>query len=201
MDWDWNHDCFLAHGQVYWTEFGLVDPGQLMEELPDLAGLPWCPYLNEEGQIDVALEGKAGVYGIFDREQNLVYVGISRDIALALQQHLVRVPDRCYWYKVWTIDRLDRDFLLTIQKAWQGDRSFDRERWEKPIDCREWMTAEEKARLEGAQDEKEINRLLKDVARRVEEEIKQTLAERGVKFAIRFDPKRKEEGLLDLKVW
>jgi len=43
-------------------------------------------------------------------------------------------------------------------------------------------------------------KLLKKVARRYEEIIKNQLDERGVKFEVRFNPKLKEDGLLDLKI-
>ncbi len=172
-----------------------------MTALPNLEGLPWLPYLDEGGQIPEELESKAGVYAIFDREQNLAYVGISRDIATSLKQHLVRVPDRCYWCKAWLSENLDRNLLTEIQQAWQGDLPIDRKLWEKPIDCRELMTDQEREKLKQATEEKQINRILKDLARRVEEQIIQKLTDRGVSFAIRFNPKRKEEGLLDLKLW
>jgi hypothetical protein len=42
-------------------------------------------------------------------------------------------------------------------------------------------------------------KLLKQVARRVEETILVKLQERGVQTEIRFNPKLKEQGLLDLK--
>lgn len=172
-----------------------------MTELPDLGGLPWFPYIDGEGQIAADLVGKTGVYAIFDREQNLAYVGISRDIATSLKQHIVRVPDRCYWYKTWQIENPDRNLLTAIQQAWQGSLTIDRQLWEKPIDCRGLMTNQEKEKLAQAAEEKQVNRTLKDIARRVEAEIIQKLTDRGVSFEIRFNPKRKEEGLLDLKLW
>ena len=44
-----------------------------------------------------------------------------------------------------------------------------------------------------------IDKLLKQVARRVEETILAKLQQRGVTTEIRFSPKLKEQGLLDLK--
>ncbi|MFN3360853.1 MAG: GIY-YIG nuclease family protein [Pseudanabaenaceae cyanobacterium] len=168
---------------------------------PHLADLPLYPYLTQAGLIDGTLEGKRGVYAIFDGEVSLAYVGISRNIATSLQQHLVRVPDRCHFYKVWTMDTWDRDLLEQIQNHWQGDLVIDRDKWEKPIDCRLLLTPEEQENLQRAEDEIAVNRVLKGAARRVEQEILQKLAARGVKFAVCFHPKRKEEGLLDLKLY
>jgi hypothetical protein len=42
-------------------------------------------------------------------------------------------------------------------------------------------------------------KLLKTIARRVETEILEQLKQRGVNVEIRFNPKLKEKGLLDLK--
>ncbi|MFN6180174.1 MAG: GIY-YIG nuclease family protein, partial [Dolichospermum sp.] len=48
-------------------------------------------------------------------------------------------------------------------------------------------------------DELQKSKVLKTVARRVEEEILAILEARGLKTQIRFNPKLKEVGLLDLK--
>jgi hypothetical protein len=60
------------------------------------------------------------------------------------------------------------------------------------------MTEVEKAQLD-VLDELELSKLLKNVARRVEAEILAELESRGVRSEIRFNPKLKESGLLDLK--
>jgi len=61
------------------------------------------------------------------------------------------------------------------------------------------MTAEEKVKLETALDEFTQEKVLKNVARRVESEILEILKSRGVTEEIRFNPKLKSQGLLDLK--
>lgn len=172
-----------------------------MADIPCLDDLQLLPYIDSQGCLPPDLEGKIGVYGIFDREQLLCYVGISRDVATSLKQHLVRVPDRCYWCKVWTTDQFDRDRLTEIQTRWRADLVVDRQLWEQPIDCQHLMTDKERADFNQAEDEIEKARILKNTARRVEQEIKAKLTDRGVSFEIRFHPKRKEEGLLDLKLW
>jgi hypothetical protein len=70
--------------------------------------------------------------------------------------------------------------------------------WLDPIDTHHAMTTAENdsfADLDGLAQIK----LLKQVARRVEETILTKLQQRGVKTEIRFNPKLKEQGLLDLK--
>ncbi|RMF23487.1 MAG: GIY-YIG nuclease family protein, partial [Cyanobacteria bacterium J083] len=42
-------------------------------------------------------------------------------------------------------------------------------------------------------------KLLKNLARELEEKIKSKLVDRGVNFPLRFNPKIKDQGLLDLK--
>lgn len=60
------------------------------------------------------------------------------------------------------------------------------------------MTEEEKAQYNQS-DELRKTKILKQVARRVEAGIKEQLRDRGVNMDIRFNPKLKEQGLLDLK--
>jgi hypothetical protein len=60
------------------------------------------------------------------------------------------------------------------------------------------MTAEEQAAYDASDDLDRV-KVLKKIARRVEEEVLALLAARGVKMPVRFDPKAKEEGLLLLK--
>lgn len=60
------------------------------------------------------------------------------------------------------------------------------------------MTETEKAQYQ-QNDELGQIKILKQVARRVEETVKEQLKQRGVNMDIRFNPKIKEQGLLDLK--
>lgn len=61
------------------------------------------------------------------------------------------------------------------------------------------MTPEEQSNYANALDELTQMKLLKNVARRVEAEILAVLEQRGLRMQIRFNPKLKETGLLDLK--
>ncbi|AFY68423.1 hypothetical protein Pse7367_0105 [Thalassoporum mexicanum PCC 7367] len=173
-----------------------------IESSPTITDQSFLPYLDESGDIAPELAGKIGVYGIFDADRNLQYVGISRDIATSLRLHLVRVPDRCHWLKVATVDKPSRTLLREIQTSWQGDLELaeeDRQLWEQPLDCKKLMTEAEQEQLSNTILDIEIERILKNVARRVEKEIMAKIEARGAKFAIRFNPKRKAEGILDIK--
>ncbi len=174
-------------------------------ELPSLSSLDFLPYINDLGELPLEFQNKVGIYAIFDRQHRLQFVGYSRDIYLSLKQHLVRKPEDCYWVKVTTIDRPNRTFLTEVQSAWLTENGSippgndrDSATWLDPIDTNYAMTAAESdcfADLDGVAQIK----LLKQVARRVEATILTQLAARGVQTEIRFNPKLKEQGLLDLK--
>ncbi|MDY6784277.1 MAG: GIY-YIG nuclease family protein [Cyanobacteriota bacterium] len=163
------------------------------------------PYLNENGCIPEEIEGKIGVYGIFDREKVLQLVSYSRNVYLSLKQHLVRQPQKCYWFKLQTIDRPSRTVLEEIQKAWIEENQFippgnngERAKWNESIDTKLALTDEEREMYDSSEERQKIA-LLKKVARREEAKILKSLEERGVQMNLRFNPKLKEQGLLDLK--
>lgn len=171
-----------------------------------LPELEFIPYLDENGQLPEFLQGKVGAYGIFDRTQTLQLVGFSRDIALSLRQHLVRQPQRCYWVKVQIVDRPSRTALETIRDHWIAENGetppgngTEQGAWNEPIEVRSAMTPEEQQRYASAMDEASQSKVLKTVARRVEAALLAELASRGARLDIRFNPKLKESGLLDLK--
>jgi hypothetical protein len=179
----------------------------MTEDIQSLASLELIPYIDSEGKLPEFVQGKIGVYGIFDSEKVLQFVGYSRDIYLSLKQHLVRQPLQCYWLKVQTIDRPNRTILESIRSSWIAENGSlptgndsDAALWNDPIDTKTVMTAAEMASYEGiVADEIAKDKLLKNVARRVENEILSQLKARGVTEEIRFNPKLKTSGLLDLK--
>lgn len=175
-------------------------------EIPTLASLEAIPFLDDRGQLPESLQGKVGVYAIFDQALVLQYIGYSRDVSLSLKQHLVRQPQACYWLKVQTIDRPSRAVLEATRDAWIAENGLlpagngaGEAAWTQPIDAKPLMTAEERSSYETAIDELSQSKLLKQAARRVESEILNTLKVRGSLVEIRFNPKLKDLGLLDLK--
>ena len=174
-------------------------------ETSTLTNLDYILYLDENGCLPENLLGKIGAYAIFNQDKILQYVGYSRDIYLSLKQHLVRQPDRCYWLKVQAIARPSRTVLEEIKQAWIEENGSippgndsEKARWNQPIDAKKSMTEAEKEQYQQSEEIAQI-KLLKKIARRVEEEIKEQLKGRGVQMEIRFNPKLKEQGLLDLK--
>jgi hypothetical protein len=174
-------------------------------DLPSLSSLEFLAYINDAGELPNMLQNQIGIYAIFDRSQLLQFVGYSRDIYLSLKQHLVRQPEACYWLKATTIDRPNRTFLESVESAWIAENGSlpigngaARSNWLDPIATNYAMTTAETDSFEDLDGLAQI-KLLKQVARRVEETILVKLQARGVKIEIRFNPKLKEQGLLDLK--
>jgi len=172
---------------------------------PSLDSLEFLPYIDDAGELPDTLQSKIGIYAIFDRDRALQFVGYSRDIYLSLKQHLVRQPEHCYWVKATTIDRPNRTFLESVQSAWIAENASvplgngeANSVWLDPISTNYAMTTAESASFPDLDGLAQI-KLLKQVARRVEDTIIAKLQQRGVKTEIRFNPKLKEQGLLDLK--
>ncbi|MDJ0692952.1 GIY-YIG nuclease family protein [Mastigocoleus sp. MO_188.B34] len=180
---------------------------QAQSNTPALKDLTDISFIDENGQLPEQYQGKIGVYAIFDAEKVLQFVGYSRNIFVSLKQCLVRQPQKCYWLKTQTIERPSRSVLENIEKTWIEENGSipagngdEKPKWTQPIDAKLQITPEERANYENpANDEIAKMKILKNVARRVEAEILQVLEMRGLKMQVRFNPKLKEEGLLDLK--
>ncbi|MEL6162423.1 MAG: GIY-YIG nuclease family protein [Cyanobacteria bacterium J06628_3] len=175
--------------------------------IPQLTNLEFVPYIDENGNLPEQYQGKIGVYAIFDQEKSLQFVGYSRDVFLSLRQHLVRQPEYCYWVKVETIQRPSRKVLEEIEQAWVAENGSlpvgngeNKDKWVSPINAKALITTEEQANYDNPiHDEMAKIKIIKNVARRVEAEILKQLEARGLQMQVRFNPKLKEEGLLDLK--
>ncbi len=181
-------------------------PLNTLEFISYLSDSPEGSALQNRGLVPDQFQGKVGVYAIFNADQILHYIGYSRDIYLSLKQHLVRQPQSCYWLKVQTIDRPSRTVLEGMRDAWIAENNSlptgngaDADAWNQPIDVKGTMTAEEQASFANAINEAAQVKVLKQVSRRVEADVLELLKTRGVQEEIRFNPKLKEAGLLDLK--
>ena len=176
----------------------------MADSIPILANLELHPYLVD-GELPLGLAGKVGIYAIFDESQALQYVGYSRDISVGLTQHLVRCPQCCHWFKVHTVTRPSRTLLEEIRTGWFTEygsvppgNGAQQSVWEKPIDAKAFMTDAERDAIANAEPA-QTSKLLKQLARRVEVDIKAQVADRGAQIPIKFNPKLKEQGLLALK--
>jgi hypothetical protein len=174
-------------------------------QIPNLQDLSFIAYLTADGNLDETWQGKIGVYAIFDQEKNLQWIAYSRDIYASLKQNLVRKPQSCYWLKVQTIEKPNRTILENIRQQWINENGSllsangeAEKAWKDPIDTKLTKTEDEKNTYLQTDELGQV-KLLKTIARRVETEILEQLKQRGVNVEIRFNPKLKEKGLLDLK--
>ncbi|CAI5948073.1 unnamed protein product [Closterium sp. NIES-64] len=177
---------------------------------PRMADLDWVPYLTEEGLISDCTQAgaKASVYGIYNDDKVLQYIGVSRQVYQSMRLHFARVPSACAWIKVTHITRPSKAVLEAIKDQWiaengaappGNDEGPEQNRWENPLDCKPLMTEEEKKSVDYAAPGPPKAKALKEVARRVERELEAAFKARNCKEVLRFDPKLKEDGLLDLK--
>eukprot|EP00250_Pteridium_aquilinum_P016351 c23061_g1_i2 orf=224-1060(+) len=186
-----------------------IQGGASREVIP-LRDLEFLPYLNEDGLIMDCSEpnAKASVYAIFDNDKVLQYIGISRQVYSSMRLHFARVPLKCYYVKIQNISKPSRSLLELIKERWIEESGFipcgndsgpEQNVWENPLDCKPLMTDEETHKFEEAGAGPPKGKVLKNVARRVEAELEENFKARNCKERLRFDPKLKEKGLLDLK--
>ncbi|NCJ08521.1 GIY-YIG nuclease family protein [Synechococcales cyanobacterium C] len=171
-----------------------------------LAELTLIPYVDTSGRLPQQFAGKIGAYAIFAADQTLQYVGYSRDIYVSLRQHLVRQPQQCHGLKVQLIERPSRTLLETICQDWLKEpdvpppgNTSAQTLWEEPLSIQAAMTDAEQASFDNPHlDDLGRIKVLKQVGRRLEAEILAVLAARGVQETIRFNPKLKEKGVLEV---
>lgn len=155
---------------------------------------------------------KTGVYAIYGAADRVVYLGKSRDIHNTLRMHLGRRPVDCVAYRALALPRPSRAAFDTILAAWAAelgapppgnDGGDEQARWEKPVDVR-WagsgvvLTAAEREALDGCVLAADAGKVLKKVCRRVQGEVEAVLRARGCKEPMKWAPKLKEKGLLDV---
>ena len=178
-----------------------------MVTVTSLADLPTHPYINADGHLPQDYGQKIGAYAILDQQQSLVHLGLSRNVLLSLKQNLIRNPDACHWVKVATIDRPSKRDLEAILHQWEtesGGSPYSEhnpaERWNQSISLHEQMTEAEKAAYgDPTLSDRGRVKALKKTSHRLETEILSRLEARGCQENLRFNPKLKETGVLDIK--
>ncbi|CAM6094859.1 unnamed protein product [Calypogeia fissa] len=179
-------------------------------DIGSLNSLEYISYLTEEGKIaDCSKsDAKASVYAIFDDVKALQYVGVSRAVSPSMKLHFARVPSKCFYVKVQHLTKPSRSILESIREKWisengssppGNDNGEQQNIWENPRDCKPLMTDEEKKIVEEAAPGPPTAKALKNVARRIEAGLFETFKARNCTEPLRFDPKLKDNGLLDLK--
>ena len=178
-----------------------------MLTIPQLTDLPTLPFINSEGKLPQNYANKIGAYAIFNQDHQLMHLGFSRNVLLSLKQCLIRYPEACHWIKAATIERPSKAHLQDILAQWQTDAGGPpysdhnpENRWTESINLHQHMVTEEKMAYDGSDlNERAKVKLLKQVSRRLEANILSNLEARGYQDELRFNPKLKESGLLDVK--
>lgn len=182
------------------------------DSIPSLASLPLIPYIDSESGLITKADGcesaKASVYAVYDRDQVLQFVGVSRNVMQSLRMQLARCPEYTHHYRVYHIRKPSRSLLDLVRDKWfeengkppGNDGAALQNRWESALDVKPLMTAEDHAAVAEGRDKSKVKEemAMKKIARRFEDEKVAILTERGVKEELRFDPKLKGQGLLDL---
>jgi Grx4 family monothiol glutaredoxin len=71
--------------------------------------------------IAANLPSGSGVYAIYDKNDELQFIGISRSIAASLLTHVKSVPDLCGFVKVGVINEPDKAALTEAWKSWMEE--------------------------------------------------------------------------------
>ncbi|KAI4328706.1 hypothetical protein L6164_021040 [Bauhinia variegata] len=75
----------------------------------------------ENGDASGALPSATGVYAVYDKNDELQFIGISRNIAASVSGHLKSVPELCGSVKVGVVDEPDRASLTQAWKSWMEE--------------------------------------------------------------------------------
>ncbi|RZS11453.1 hypothetical protein BHM03_00042785 [Ensete ventricosum] len=91
--------------------------------LGNLSDAELVPVPKGPGELDGKFPSGAGVYGVYDKEGNLQFIGISRNIASSIASHSKFVPDLCHSVKVSLVDEVepDRTVLTNAWKSWMEE--------------------------------------------------------------------------------
>ncbi|KAA6418465.1 MAG: monothiol glutaredoxin- chloroplastic-like [Trebouxia sp. A1-2] len=79
-----------------------------------LSDAPLQPVSGEPG----ALPNTAGVYAVYDKEQKLQYIGLSRKVAVSVANHIQDMPDHTHSVKFATVPDPTKDNLTAAWKQW-----------------------------------------------------------------------------------
>lgn len=72
-------------------------------------------------EILAKVPSDSGVYAVFDKSDELQFIGISRNIAASVSNHLKSVPELCGSVKVGVVSDPDRVALTQAWKSWMEE--------------------------------------------------------------------------------
>ncbi|XP_052171869.1 bifunctional monothiol glutaredoxin-S16, chloroplastic [Diospyros lotus] len=76
---------------------------------------------QEPDELAAKFPGETGVYAVYDKNGDLQFVGISRNIAASILAHQKSVPQLCWSVKVGVMDEPDRTALTQAWKSWMEE--------------------------------------------------------------------------------
>lgn len=169
------------------------------------------PLISDEGAVAPEVQiGSVGVYAIFDSSRRARHIGLSRDVATSLRRALARRPDDSYYYAAHIVTRPNRQLLESVRDGWiqhedghiDGcDGGKEQQRWESPVDVMSDnapISDEDRSLLRECEDGQR-EKILKKVCRNVQNSIENKLKARGLTEKLKFAPKLKSRGLLDVE--
>ncbi|KAF8054129.1 hypothetical protein N665_1345s0002 [Sinapis alba] len=78
--------------------------------------------LGETEQLPIAeaesIPAESGVYAVYDKSEELQFVGISRNIGASVSAHVKSVPELCGSVKVGIVEEADKAVLTQAWKSW-----------------------------------------------------------------------------------
>ncbi|CAN6469905.1 unnamed protein product [Victoria cruziana] len=77
--------------------------------------------ISIEAEPTVQVPSLPGVYAVYDNENTLQFIGISRNIAASVSTHLETVRHLCSFVKVGTLEDPDRSTLVDTWKSWMEE--------------------------------------------------------------------------------
>ncbi|XP_058110262.1 bifunctional monothiol glutaredoxin-S16, chloroplastic [Magnolia sinica] len=72
-------------------------------------------------EVAAKVPSESGVYAVYDKKDDLQFIGISRNVAASVSAHLKLVPDLCFSVKVGVVSDPDRTALTNAWKSWMEE--------------------------------------------------------------------------------
>ncbi|KAG6541799.1 hypothetical protein Mapa_016814 [Marchantia paleacea] len=159
---------------------------------PCLNDIPLTQYINQQGRIQPLVEKstKASVFAIFDQNKKIQYIGFSRDVRNSLRTLMGRRPTLCYYYKLYNLDSLDQQRMLSCRQQWVSELGLPPVGNADPVQKNLWEQASDAGSIS--------ERGRQAAATSMAKSFLQTMAERGLKEEMVYDPELLAAGKCDV---
>ncbi|CAK7343884.1 unnamed protein product [Dovyalis caffra] len=74
-----------------------------------------------ENEFNSKMPSDCGIYAVYDKNNDLQFIGISRNIGASVFSHLKSVPELCNSVKVGVVDEPDKASLTEAWKSWMEE--------------------------------------------------------------------------------